>query len=80
MSLTVIVHINNEDPVLCEIERLPNPADQVVIVHNPRMRDGKELYYLDDDVTTMILPWHRINFIQVLPIAAIEEVVTFVRE
>lgn len=80
MSLTVIVHINNEDPVLCELEKLPDPADQVVIANNPRMRDGKELYYLEDDVTTMLIPWHRVNFIQVLPIAAMEEVVTFVRE
>lgn len=80
MSITAIVHINNEEPILCEVEQLPDPTDQVVIVSNPRRRDGKELHYLEDDVATIIIPWHRINFVQVLPSAETEEVITFVRE
>ena len=80
MTVSVVIHITNEDPVMCEIENLPNPNDQVVIVNNPRMRDGKVLHYLDEDVTTMIIPWHRINFIQIMPSAEMEEVITFVRD
>jgi hypothetical protein len=80
MPLSIIVHINNEDPIACEIEKMPDPGDQIMILNNPRMRDGKDLHYLQDDVTTMILPWHRINFIQIMPSAEIEEIVTFVRE
>lgn len=80
MSIGIIVHINNEDPVLCDVEQLPGPADQFVLVNNPRRRDGKDIHYLEVDVTTMIIPWHRINFIQVLPSAETEEVISFVRE
>ena len=80
MSFTTIVHITNEEPILCEVEQLPDPTDQVVIINNPRRRDGKELPFLEDDVSLMIIPWHRINFIQVLPSAESEEVITFVRE
>jgi hypothetical protein len=80
MSITTIVHITNEEPILCEVEQLPNAADQVVIINNPRRRDGKELMFLEDDVALIIIPWHRINFIQVLPSAETEEVITFVRE
>lgn len=80
MTASIIVHITNEDPVLCEVDSLPDPSDQFVIANNPRRRDGKDLHYLDDDVTAMLIPWHRINFIQVLPSAETEDVITFVRE
>lgn len=78
--ISVIVHVANEDAVVCEVEDLPQPTDQVIIVHNPRKRDGKDLMYLDEEVTTVIYPWHRINFVQVLPSAEREEVIGFVRE
>ena len=80
MSISVIVHIANEDPVVGEIEQLPAPADQVIYVHNPRRKDGKDIHYLEAEVTTIIVPWHRINFIEVLPSAETEEIITFVRE
>ena len=80
MAITIIIHVANEEPVLGEIENMPEPNDQVIIVNNPRKRDGKELHYIEEEVTTMIVPWHRINFIEVLPSAEMEEVITFVRE
>lgn len=80
MSLTVIVHINNEDAVVGEVEELPSASDQLIVVQNPRKRDGKDLHYIDEDVNTLIFPFHRINFIQVLPSADVEEVIGFVRE
>ena len=81
MSVTVIVHITNEDAILGEVEELPKPADQFVTVSNPSRKDGKDLHYLEDEVTTMMIPWHRINFIEIMPSAGdMEEVITFVRE
>jgi hypothetical protein len=81
MSITLILHIANEDPVLCEVEELPDVHDQIIIVHNPRLRDGKDLHYLSDEVTMMILPWHRVTFIEVMPSSQdLDDVITFVRE
>ncbi len=81
MSITIIVHINNEEAVFGEIENLPEPSDQVIMVDNPRRRDGKDLHYLEDEATTIIIPWHRINFLEIMPSEAeMEEVITFVRE
>ena len=77
--ISVIVHINNEDAVLCEVEELPEPSATHLLLHNPRLRDGNDLHYLDEDVTAMMLPWHRINFIQLLPSAETEDVIGFVR-
>ena len=80
MSISIILHLMNEDPVVGEMEKLPAPEDQVVIIQNPRLKDGKDLHYLEAEVTTMIVPWHRITFIEIVPSAEIEEVITFVRE
>ena len=80
MSVMVIVHINNEDAVKGEVDRMPDPQDILIIINNPQRKDGKDLHYLDEEVSTMIVPMHRINFIQVLPSADVDEVIGFVRE
>lgn len=77
---SVIVHINNEEPVLAEVEVLPTEGANIVTLQNPRRRDGQEVHYLDEETTTMIVPFHRINFIQVMPSAETEDVIGFVRE
>ena len=80
MNVSAIVHIANEEPILCELEEMPKSDGLIIILHNPRRRDGKDLHYLEEDVTQMVVPLHRVNFIQVLPSAEIEEVIGFVRE
>jgi len=77
---TVLVHINNEDPVLGEMDALPSAADTMVIVKNPRRRDGKDLHYLEANVTTVYWPVSRINFIEVIPSGEEEQIISFVRE
>ncbi|MFW6068050.1 MAG: hypothetical protein ACOC9E_00560 [Chloroflexota bacterium] len=80
MSVTVIVHIANEEPIVCEVEELPDSRDQIMLLSNPRLRDGKELRFLAEDVSRIIVPWHRINYVQVLPSAEMEDVIGFVRD
>lgn len=80
MSTTLIVHIISEEPVMGEVDTMPDPSDQFVVITNPRRRDGKEIHYLDEEVNTMIVPWHRISLVQVLPGADVDEVIGFVRE
>ncbi len=77
---TVIIHLQNEDPVLGEIDELPAPSDSVIMLKNPRRKDGKDLSYLENNVTTTIWPVSRISFIEVLPTGEEEEIITFVRE
>lgn len=80
MAITVIIHIKNEDPIVAEIEEMPILADKLIIVTNPRKRDGKDLHYIDADVTTVIWPWDRINFLEVLPSVEEDKIIGFVRE
>lgn len=76
---TIIVHIANEDAIVCEVDELPDPAATSILINNPRKRDGMDLHYVDEEVTSLIVPWHRINFIQVLPAGDEEDVIGFVR-
>ncbi len=80
MAYTVLVHISNEEPIVGELDELPAPADVSVRLQNPRKRDGKDVVYLQSDVTTLIVPWTKINFLEVLPSAAEDEIIGFVRE
>ena len=78
--VNVIVHIQNEDPVLGEMESLPGATDITITLKNPRRRDGKDLPYLDQSVTSVIWPMGRINFIEIMPGKEEEEIITHVRE
>jgi hypothetical protein len=73
---SILVHMANEEPVLAEVEELPSPTDQVVYCINPRKRDGKELHYVLAEVQTIIVPWHRINFIEIMPSGDEEEIIS----
>ena len=77
---TVLIHIANEDPVLGEVEQLPGPADQSILVKNPRRRDGKDLPFLQANVTDVIWPIIRISFIELIPGNDEEQIIGFVRE
>ncbi len=78
--VTVIVHINNEDPVLGEMDRYPEAVDQMVTIKHPRKRDGKDVHYLEPSVSVVVFPIHRINFIEIMPSGEDEEIISFVRE
>lgn len=80
MAYTVIVHIINADPIVGEIEELPSKNDTLVVINNPRMRDGKDVHYLADNAVTVYWPVARINFIEVVSGKEEEEIIGFVRE
>jgi len=76
----VIVHINNEDPVIGDIDELPSEQANLLLVKNPTKRDGKDLHYIEPNVTNVIWPMYRINFIEVLSTDTEDEIISFVRE
>jgi len=80
MTHTLIVHIPNEDPIVGEVEELPAATDTVITIQNPRRKDGKDVHYLNSDVTTIILPLTQITFMEVMPGEGQERIIGFVRE
>jgi len=77
---TLILHIHNADPIVGEVEDVPEPTDTMVIITNPRMRDGKDVPYLAENVTTVLWPIDKIHFIEILSGKEEEEIIGFVRE
>jgi hypothetical protein len=76
---SIVLHMLNEDPVLGEVDELPQKTDTLMVVRNPRRRDGKDLPYVEASVTSVIWPTYRIYFIEILP-GSDEEIISFVRE
>lgn len=80
MALDVIIHLHNEDPILAEIEELPDPTHQSVLVYNPRRRDGRSLHYITEGARAFLFPWTRISFIEIMGEEEAKEVVEFFRD
>jgi hypothetical protein len=77
---TLLIHVANEEPILAEVEELPALDSTVIYAVNPRRRDGKEVHYVLPEVQTLIIPWWRINFIQIMPSGEEEEIVAFFKD
>jgi hypothetical protein len=80
MTYTLLIHLENADPVVAEVDALPSPQDQVIVVNNARQRDGKDLDFVMPEVQTLLFPWNRIRFIEVMPTEEEEEIIGFIRE
>ena len=66
MAKLVVIHIPSEDPILAEMDELPNPGDNFIIFSNPRRRDGRAVNYVTAGARTFIFPWNRISFVEVM--------------
>ncbi|NPA92078.1 MAG: hypothetical protein GXO56_00175 [Chloroflexi bacterium] len=80
MAITLLLHIPNEEPIAGEADELPSPQDTMLVIRNPRRRDGKDIHYLEPEVTTIIIPVSRVTLIEVMPSAEDEDIIGFVRD
>ena len=80
MAYSVILHIAGESSILGEIEELPKSTDTIVVVSNPRMRDGKDIHYLEHNVVKVIWPINKLTLIEILESEEEESLIGFVRE
>lgn len=80
MTHTVILHIAGESAIAGEIEEMPKPTDTLIVVSNPRTRDGKDLHYLEPNVTKVIWPIAKLTLVEILEGEEEEKIIGFVRE
>ncbi|HEX6269085.1 MAG TPA: hypothetical protein VFZ43_02515 [Anaerolineales bacterium] len=80
MAYSVILHVAGESSILGEIEELPKSTDTIVVVSNPRMRDGKDIHYLEHNVVKVIWPIDKLTLIEILESEEEESLIGFVRE
>lgn len=65
--IQLLVHLSNSNPVKVDVDELPDPNATNLIGKNPRDKTDREVEWVEEGVTQIILPWWRINYIQVLP-------------
>jgi len=80
MAYTVVLHIAGESSVLGEVEELPKPTDTIITVSNPRLRDGKDIHYLEHNVVKVIWPIDKLALIEIIESQEEESLIGFVRE
>ena len=80
MAYSVILHVPGEPSIMGEVDELPGLADNIIIVSNPRMKDGKDLHYLETNVVKVIWPIQKISLIEILESAEEDQIIGFVRE
>ncbi len=80
MPYSVIVHIAGEPSVVGEIEDLPKSTDTLIMISNPRLRDGKDVHYIEPNVTKVIWPLSKVSLIEILESEEEESLIGFVRE
>lgn len=77
---TLVLHMQNEDPIVGEVDEVPVKTDTLIFLKNPRRRDGKDLPYLEENVSSVAWPVTRLTFIEIMPGSDEEEIIGFVRE
>jgi hypothetical protein len=80
MRQSVAIHLINQEIITGEVETLPNQADRFIILHNPVHPDGKRPVFLEEGVDTIMVSWHRIVYVQLLPGTGGDVPISFVRE
>ena len=80
MAYSIILHVAGEASILGEIEELPKPTDTIITLTNPRLRDGKDIHYLEQNVVKVIWPLSKVTLIEVLQSEEEENLIGFVRE
>jgi hypothetical protein len=80
MAFSLIVHIAGEPSIVGEVEELPSNTDTIITISNPRLRDGKDVHYIEPNVTKVIWPLNKIALIEVLESEDEENLIGFVRE
>jgi len=81
MAKIVIIHVVGDDPLIAEVEELPKPMDQFIEFTNPKRRDGKPIPYVTQGAKSLMFPWHRLTFIEVMTTESErQETIEFFRE
>ena len=80
MAFSIILHIAGEASIVGEIDELPKSTDTIITISNPRLKDGKDVHYIEPNVTKVIWPLSKIGLIEILEDEEDEALIGFVRE
>jgi hypothetical protein len=65
MLRDVIVHINNEQPIIVDLVAEPSPSDVALLCRNVRTANGKKPVFIDEADSTFLMPLAAIRFVEI---------------
>jgi hypothetical protein len=68
----VILHLNNEQPLLADLYEAPSPGDVGLRCTNLRLMNGKRPVFVDEIASIFFFPYLHIRFVEIPPAAAAE--------
>ena len=69
MIRDVILHVNNEQPLLADLFEAPSPGDVGLRCTNLRQMNGKRPVFVDDIASIFFFPYLHIRFVEIPPSA-----------
>ena len=66
-----VIHMNNEQPLVCDLRELPDSSDAGLLCTNLRLVDGRKPTFIDAIDSWFLTPYHIIRFIE-MPLASVE--------
>jgi hypothetical protein len=66
-----VIHMNNEQPLVCDLREMPASGDVSLVCTNLRLVDGKKPTFIDRIDSWFAIPMHIIRFIEI-PLLAVE--------
>jgi hypothetical protein len=67
MIRDVVIHLQNEQPLLADLYQAPVSTDVALVCTNLRMLNGKRPIFVDDSGSSFIFPFHFIRFVEIPP-------------
>ena len=78
--IDVCVKMEGVEVIYCEIDDIPSPTDTLLVMYDPRLTGDKDVPFLRHEPRRMIVPIHRILYIEVLEDDDDEQYLTHVRK
>jgi hypothetical protein len=66
-----VIHMNNEQPLVCDLREMPDARDLGLLCTNLRLVDGRKPTFIDAIDSWFMIPYHIIRFVE-LPLASVE--------
>ena len=69
MIRDVVLHMNNEQPLLADLFEAPSPGDVGLRCTNLRTMNGRRPVFVDDSASIFFFPYLHIRFLEIPPAA-----------
>ena len=66
MIRNVIIHVQNEQPLMADLYEMPSALDQGLLCTNLRMLDGKRPVFIEKSDSAFFFPYLHIRFIEIM--------------